>query len=65
MRKHEQDAIVKSLFFQVLLRRRQSADKIRQIVMRKHEQDAMMQRSRAQSIATISGMRALEYWTIL
>jgi hypothetical protein len=41
----------------VLQRRRQSADKIRQIVMRKHEQDAAMQRGRAQSISTISGTR--------
>ena len=44
---------------QVLQRRRQSADKIRQIVMRKHEQDAAMQRGRAQSISTISGTRAI------
>ncbi len=47
---------------QVLQRRRQSADKIRQIVMRKHEQDAAMQRGRAQSISTISGTRASPYF---
>ncbi len=32
--------------------------------MRKHEQDAAMQRGRAQSISTISGTRASQYFNV-
>jgi hypothetical protein len=55
------DYIAVVLCHQVLQRRRQSADKIRQIVMRKHEHDAAMLRGRAQSISTISGTHAGKY----